>query len=93
MGSWRRHQAVLVPADEVFPVRGLQRGDDEHLIFRVAELEQSALLALFLTRARNIDGFHRTRIQARIEHASGECPRRGIKILYLLWVVAGLFEV
>lgn len=79
-------EAICSIPNQIGPARMAKRFFHQRMILRLKILKQCALKRFFLRRARNLDFFHRIRIQAGIKHAGGYCARRGVKILHLLWV-------
>lgn len=95
LGRLRRgppDKAILPAADEVRAARQLERLQHQRFILRNKILHQSPLHRLFLAGARDIDFLHCIWVQSGIEHAGGDCPRRGVEILHLFGVQVVLLD-
>ena len=85
-------QAIFTVTDQIASAGFTECRHDNLSVFGTEILEKSTLFGFFFSCFRYENGFFRIRIKTCIEHTSGDCAGRGIKILYLLGMQTFFFE-
>ena len=84
----RPDEALFLVADEIRPLRFLQRLDDERPQLPAPPLQQRPLQRLVVGAAGHIYGRHVAGVDAGVVHAGGDGAGGGVKVLHLLGLVA-----
>ncbi len=89
----RADETLRTEADQIFPVRQLQRFVDQLVVFRVLVLHERALHCFFSRVLGHVDRLHRPRVKPRIIHDGRKRRGRGIKVLHLLGLVGDIAQI